>query len=131
MNISLSDRTFLNIVFNSSLDVSIRTSQIIRIYWINNKFVIYNCSNLVLSFGFTRSHSEHFEHSYNKVVSYIMKEINNEKYVDVKLFYTITTSKKNIESLFVNTNDMMVDYYYSDNTQIKRLILLNLLLLCA
>ena len=60
-----------------------------------------------------------------------MKEINNEKYVDVKLFYTITTSKKNIESLFVNTNDMMVDYYYSDNTQIKRLILLNLLLLCA
>ena len=123
MNISLSDRTFLNIVFNS---------QIIRIYWINNKFVIYNCSNLVLSFGFTRSHSEHFEHSYNKVVSYIMKEINNEKYVDVKLFYTITTSKKNIESLFVNTNDMMVDDgEYTDNHDIKRLILLNLLLLCA
>ena len=123
MNISLSDRTFLNIVFNS---------QIIRIYWINNKFVIYNCSNLVLSFGFTRSHSEHFEHSYNKVVSYIMKEINNEKYVDVKLFYTITTSKKNIESLFVNTNDMMVDDgNYTENTQIKRLILLNLFLLCA
>ena len=112
MNISLSDRTFLNIVFNS---------QIIRIYWINNKFVIYNCSNLVLY------------DSYNKVVSYIMKEINNEKYVDVKLFYTITTSKKNIESLFVNTNDMMeVDNgNYTENTQIKRLILLNLLLLCA
>ena len=123
MNISLSDRTFLNIVFNS---------QIIRIYWINNKFVIYNCSNLVLSFGFTRSHSEHFEHSYNKVVSYIMKEINNEKYVDVKLFYTITTSKKNIESLFVNTNDMMVDDgEYNENQDIKRIILLNLLLLCA
>ena len=117
MNISLSDRTFLNIVFNS---------QIIRIYWINNKFVIYNCSNLVLSFGFT-------EHSYNKVVSYIMKEINNEKYVDVKLFYTITTSKKNIESLFVNTIDMMeVDNgNYTENQDIKRIILLNLLLLCA
>ena len=124
MNISLSDRTFLNIVFNS---------QIIRIYWINNKFVIYNCSNLVLSFGFTRSHSEHFEHSYNKVVAYIMKEINNEKYVDVKLFYTITTSKKNIESLFVNTNDIMeVDNgNYNENQDIKRIILLNLLLLCA
>ena len=61
-----------------------------------------------------------------------MKEINNEKYVDVKLFYTITTSKKNIESLFVNTNDMMVDDgEYTDNHDIKRLILLNLLLLCA
>ena len=79
---------------------------------------------LARKFGFTRSHSEHFEHSYNKVVSYIMKEINNEKYVDVKLFYTITTSKKNIESLFVNTNDMMkVDNgNYTENTQIKRLI---------
>ena len=122
MNISLSDRTFLNIVFNS---------QIIRIYWINNKFVIYNCSNLVLSFGFTRSHSEHFEHSYNKVVSYIMKEINNEKYVDVKLFYTITTSKKNNESIA----DMMeVDNgNYNENVcgangnqDIKRIMLLNL-----
>ena len=62
-----------------------------------------------------------------------MKEINNEKYVDVKLFYTITTSKKNIESLFVNTNDIMeVDNgNYNENQDIKRIILLNLLLLCA
>ena len=68
-----------------------------------------------------------------------MKEINNEKYVDVKLFYTITTSNKNIESLFVNTNDMMVDNgNYNENVcgangnqDIKRIILLNLLLLCA
>ena len=118
MNISLSDRTFLNIVFNS---------QIIRIYWINNKFVLtHNDMNLVLSFGFT----EHSYKSSGKVVSYVMKHIHNTINIDVKLFYNkMETSKKNIASIA----DMMEidDGNYTENTQIKRLILLNLLILCA
>ena len=71
--------------------------------------------------------------SSGKVVSYVMKHIHNTINIDVKLFYTITTSKKNIESLFVNTNDIMeVDNgNYNENQDIKRIILLNLLLLCA
>ena len=86
--------------------------------------------NLVLSFGFT----EHSYKSSGKVVSYVMKHIHNTINIDVKLFYNkMETSKKNIASLFVNTNDMMEidDGNYTENTQIKRLILLNLLILCA
>ena len=104
MNISLSDRTFLNIVFNS---------QIIRIYWINNKFVLtHNDMNLVLYDSYKSS---------GKVVSYVMKHIHNTINIDVKMFYNkITTDIMEVD-----------DGEYNENQDIKRIILVNLLLLCA
>ena len=110
---SLTNRTFLNIVFNSSLDVSIRTSQIIRIYWIQNEFILTHIfMNQVLYDSFKNS---------SKVVSYVMKQIHNTINIDVKMFYNkITTDIMEVD-----------DGEYTDNHDIKRIILLNLLLLCA
>ena len=65
----------------------------------------------------------------NKVVSYLMKEIFDEKYVDVKMFYNkMETSFAKSEMETSKKNMMEIDYY-SDNRDIKRLILENLLIL--
>ena len=57
----------------------------------------------------------------SKVVSYVMKQIHNTINIDVKMFYNkITTDMMEVD-----------DGDYTANQDIKRLILLNLFLLCA
>ena len=57
----------------------------------------------------------------SKVVSYVMKQIHNTINIDVKMFYNkITTDIMEVD-----------DGEYTDNHDIKRIILLNIFLLCA
>ena len=112
MKDSLTNRSFLQIIFNL---------QIIRIYWIKNAFFLTHdiLDNFILYESYKNS---------SKVVSYVMKEMHDEINVDVKLFYNkMTTSEKNIASIA----DMMKVDDYNENQEIKRLILLNLLILCS
>ena len=103
---SLTDRSFLNIVFNL---------HIIRIYWIKNVFFLTHDildNSMVLYDSFKNS---------SKVVSYVMKQIHNTINIDVKMFYNkITTDIMEVD-----------DGEYTDNHDIKRIILLNIFLLCA
>ena len=118
---SLTDKSFLQIVFNL---------QIIRIYWIKNAFFLTHdiLDNFILYDSYKNS---------SKVVTYVMKQIHHAINIDVKVFYNsiemfapqTATSKKNTESI---KNMMDVDNGdYSEHQDIKRLILLNLLILCA
>ena len=109
---TLTNKSFLQIIFNL---------QIIRIYWIKNAFFLTHdiLDNFILYDSYKNS---------SKVVSYVMKHIYNALNIDVKMFYNkITTSKKNTDSIL----DMMEVDDYNENQEIKRLVLLNLLILCS
>ena len=93
---SLTNKSFLQIVFNMN---------IIRIYWIQNEFILTHIfMNQVLYDSFKNS---------SKVVSYLMKEIFDEKYVDVKMFYNkITTDMMEVDDGDYTANQDIKGLFY-------------------